>query len=177
MSADVMLICRVASGAQSGNNRALDEAVRSTLANAFETYAGSGLASLAYWTTQEHTGGPSVSRVDHLLTKFGDYCEALFEELATASPSDLALLILSDDVRPTRLTFAAEILGRSTSGAVAIEPLLALLSHSSPYVREGAIYGLSYHRDPGVTQRIEAVAAYDPSSAVREAAAAALQQS
>jgi HEAT repeat protein len=108
-----------------------------------------------------------------LLSRFGDYCGALFEELAATAPEELAILMLADELRPAKLSLAAEILGRAAP-EIAEGPLLALLSHDSPLVREGVIYGLS-RRLSGVTRRQLVGMLGDPSASVREAAADVLE--
>lgn len=98
-------------------------------------------------------------------------CEALFKLWAEYSPEELLSAMSSGVLEPHDLTFAAEAAGRIADATRAIPALLALLDHTSPLVREGAIYGLAPHADdPSVAARLLAVSNNDPSAAVRVAA-------
>ena len=110
-------------------------------------------------------------------TVFGSYSEAMFEELVADSPLDLVQLLDDSSVPDTRLTFAAEILGRNSSEAIAVAPLIRLLGgHRSPLVREGAVLGLAYHLGRGNARAaIERAADRDPSPGVRRAASEVLE--
>jgi HEAT repeats len=108
--------------------------------------------------------------LERLMGRWGNYCDALFEELAAIAPSELAALLLSPRVPPARLTFAAEILGRMAPTEVAQRPLVTLLSHASPLVREGAIYGLIHHPSDATRGLLAQIAEQDTSPAVRDAA-------
>ncbi|SRR6266568_2229249 len=110
-----------------------------------------------------------------LLFKWGSYCEGLFEDLAKLAPKELAYLVSGNVLRPTDLTFAAEILGSVDDRALVVRTLLPLLDHESALVREGAIYGLSAHMTPEVTTRLRQVAQLDPSPGVGTAAHEALE--
>ena len=111
-----------------------------------------------------------------LLAKWSDYCQGLFEELAQRSPQELGALVLQAEVRPAHLSVAAEVLG-GVAGTVAIDPLLRVLRHQSPMVREAAIFGLSRHgRDARVRAAIQRASMTDASPAVREASADALDE-
>ena len=102
------------------------------------------------------------------------YSDERFEHLAKTDPAALVALLVSGDVPPARLTFAAEIAGRELPGDMVIDPLLALLRHERAVVREGAIYGLSRFlsnlSEPRVRKAVEALLR-DPSPGVRAAAA------
>jgi len=109
-----------------------------------------------------------------LLQTFGDYCQALFRQLALDAPGELSHLVRVARLPVHHLTFAAEALG-SVDADLAVTPLLLLLGHPSPIVREGAVYGLQRHlASPGVGQRLTELAREDPSPAVRTAATDAL---
>ena len=88
----------------------------------------------------------------------------------------LASLISSGTLDDVDLTFAAEHLGRLAhdDSAFARRALTPLLSHESPLVREGALYGLDGHLDADLYERVTAIAHGDPSRGVREAAAGLL---
>ena len=101
-------------------------------------------------------------------------CEAAFEFLAENHPSELLRLIVSNRLRPTDLTFAAEIAGRLSDGAAVRRTLLPLLMHDDAVVREGAICGLAQHGDETVRAALIRHSASDPSPAVRQAETDAL---
>lgn len=84
----------------------------------------------------------------------------------------LASLISSGTLSNAELTFAAEHLGQLAydDPALARSTLTPLLSHESPLVREGALYGLDGHLDADLYRRVEAIADGDPSPGVRLAA-------
>lgn len=85
---------------------------------------------------------------------------------------ELASLISSGTMEPHDLTFAVEELGKIAYDDPALVrlTLTPLLSHESPLVREGALYGLDGHLDAELWCRVEALAFDDPSKGVREAA-------
>ncbi len=71
------------------------------------------------------------------------------------------------------LTFAAEAAGEIKDEAFwpeAKRVLLSLLGHSSPLVREGAVYGLSSYLDDEVVDHLENTRMHDASPGVRDAA-------
>jgi len=95
----------------------------------------------------------------------------MFCELAQSAPEELAALVRQAAITDTRLTYAAEILGRDVQdGALVIPALRSLLKNPSPVVREGAILGLSHHLTNEVRQALNRVAQEDPSPGVRETA-------
>jgi HEAT repeat protein len=55
-------------------------------------------------------------------------------------------------------------------------PLIRLLMHDEPVVREGAVYGLVHHLDDEVRSCLYFVRRDDPSPGVRAAAAEALSE-
>lgn len=96
-------------------------------------------------------------------------------ELARTDPARLVAWLDSEEMSPGKATFAAEILGKEAAAEVAAPCLLRLTQHSSPLVREGAVYGLETHKAQGdVRARLEEMAASDPSWGVRQSAAEAL---
>lgn len=101
--------------------------------------------------------------------------ESDFRLLATRSPLRLLWLIRYGNLRPSQLTFAAEIAGSISDTTVVVPALLELLKHPSALVREGAIYGLSQHLSDEVRRRLARVAQTDPSPAVRSAAHDAIE--
>lgn len=105
------------------------------------------------------------------------YSQAAFEQLARESPQDLATIIRGNQARDSRLTFAAEILGRMVQTAMAADLLLGILrDHPSPLVREGAVLGLAHHLERmGVQEALAEASVNDPSPGVRRAASEALQ--
>lgn len=105
---------------------------------------------------------------EEVLLKWTRPCEEMFEYLAENSPYDL--LGICGWLRPSQLTFAAEWLGRCKNTPGVEKKLLRLLNHSSPMVREGALYGL-YHLSDCDISRYDGVKkklTEDTSLAVRE---------
>lgn len=84
------------------------------------------------------------------------------------SPNELLELVRTD-LDPSKLTFAAEALGR-LQDPQAIEELRRLLKHESPIVREGAIYGACGQYAKLFRKKINEMSENDPSEGVREAA-------
>ena len=77
----------------------------------FNTGASSATMSqfpAAYVTTVSHRGMASI-----LLGVLQGYCEKMFEILAAQSPDELADIVREGRAPNTRLTYAAEILGRA----------------------------------------------------------------
>lgn len=95
---------------------------------------------------------------------------AFVRRLVRDLPERVLELLDRTDLPPSELTFIAELAGEIPSNSVAA-PLVRLLSHPSPLVREGAIYGLARHRSPAIDQHLRSVTMADPSPGVREAAA------
>jgi hypothetical protein len=102
------------------------------------------------------------------------YCQAEFERLAKESPRELASMLSAKEIPTSRLTYAAEMLGQYATSEIAEIPLLGMLEHWSPLVREGAVLGLSYHLSARVLKALGVVAAKDSSSGVRAAAIEAI---
>lgn len=123
-------------------------------------------------TTATHRG---ISQL--LLGIRQGYCQAMFEELASSSPDELVDIVRENRAPTSRLTYAAEILGRDVATPAALATLVrALRNHPSPLVREGAILGLSYHLQTDAVRVALLVAArQDPSAGVRRAATEALE--
>lgn len=104
--------------------------------------------------------------------------QAWFEELAHRAPERLLALIDGRDLLPHHLTYAAEWAGKTAANPrLAIRCLLRLLRHSSPIVREGAIYGLAnFAAQSEVREALTQHAFREPSRAVREVAFEVLQE-
>lgn len=106
-------------------------------------------------------------------TTYGGPCEAAFEFLAQNHPSALLMLVESNKLEPTDLTFAAEIAGRITEENLqqrVRRALLPLLNHSASYVREGAVYGLANHHSLPVRRALEKLVESDESPGVKTVA-------
>ena len=105
------------------------------------------------------------------------YCQALFEELASRSPDELVDIVRESRAPSSRLTYAAEILGRDVPTEQSVATLAKILrDHPSPLVREGAILGLSHHLDrEAVRDALRRAASQDPSPGVKRAASEALE--
>ena len=105
---------------------------------------------------------------------FPEPCRDAFDHLAKEDAARLASWILFGRLGRAHLSYAAEALGRETEGTegqAVVLVLTRLLEHESPLVREGAVYGLSYHRSGAVDRVLRQVERDDASPGVREAAA------
>lgn len=102
-------------------------------------------------------------------------CEETFQRLAIEDPQGLIRLIGEGTLEVTDLTFAAEIAGDIPDSNLVRPILLRLLGHSSPLVREGAVYGLRHHLNQETYDRLTQLMKSDPSPGVREAAAEAIE--
>ncbi len=126
------------------------------------------------------SGKPSSSagltpRVALTQAVWGGPCEGMFRDLAITAPAELAELIRLRAIRDSRLTYAAEVLGRDVGdNDLVVQALLPLLNHPSHLVREGAVLGLSYHLTDVVREFLRLTAESDPSRGVRETAREAL---
>ena len=98
-----------------------------------------------------------------------------FERWAKEQPNALLDVIASGELRPTLLTFAAEIAGTHLPSSDVVPTLLNLLEHQDSSVREGAVYGLAKHAGQNIDAALRLLMTSDPSPGVREAAAAALE--
>lgn len=121
---------------------------------------------------QEGQSARSTEALVRLLAKWGDFCEGLFRDLSVQAPRELAELVNRNDLRPARMTTAAEVLGSLADDALVVGPLMKVLAQNqSSLAREGAVLGLSHHlRDDKVKQLLRRVAEHDPSPGVRAAA-------
>jgi hypothetical protein len=139
----------------------------------FATDAASKQATAVFATT---TSSRDVARV--LVGIRGGYCRAVFEDLARSSPRELMEIVRENRAPETRMTFAAEILGRDVPTSSAANALLGILqNHPSPLVREGAVLGLAHHLDRiGVRHSLRAAAEGDPSPGVKRAVAEVLDE-
>ena len=98
-------------------------------------------------------------------------CEKEFQAMAVGNPLRLIGWIESGELKPSRLTYAAEALGSANLPEVRWI-LVGLLDHESPLVREGALYGLARQPRPlpAMLSVLRRVAEVDPSPGVRSAA-------
>lgn len=120
----------------------------------------------------------TVGRILDLLSsppqELPEPCRDAFDYLGKEDPARLAYWMLFGKLGRAHLSYAAEALGRETEdapGQAVVDVLTRLLEHESPLVREGVVYGLSYHRSPAVDRMLGRIAAEDASPGVREAAA------
>ena len=102
--------------------------------------------------------------------------ESEFQELARHDPQQLGSLIASGALTEGSTAFAAEALGRLGTPEAAERYLLPLLRHDNAVVREGAIHGLARHRTELILEKLREAARGDPSPAIREDAADALNE-
>lgn len=108
-------------------------------------------------------------------SRWGQACREMFYELVIEDAEILAGLIRSQALKPSSLTFAAETLGQAPLQENFLVLLLDLLKHTSPIVREGAIYGLTnYLSDNRVQVQLRHMADHDVNEEVCEAAREAL---
>jgi hypothetical protein len=99
------------------------------------------------------------------------FCDPVFESFARYAPDQLVELLRANVLRPHMATLAAEQLGAHSNGDGVIDTLLALLEHSAPLVREGAVLGLAHHLErSGVRAQLEKVAAGDSCPGVQSTA-------
>lgn len=102
-------------------------------------------------------------------------CENTFERWAKEDPARLVLALTDGKTPNYLLTYAAEIAGNALPSGVVVPALVALLSHESAVVREGAIYGLGDHESAEVLALLADIAEGDPSPGVRCAALGAVR--
>lgn len=123
-------------------------------------------------TIGTYGGRTTVSSLDLELGESGEPSQALFEQLAQRDPARLLSLIDSGRLPSHLLTYAAEWAGHAVSNPrMAIRCLLGLLRHSSPIVREGAVYGLANFASQGeIRDALMRLAFGESSPGVRAAA-------
>lgn len=135
------------------------------------------VASRSPYRATETAAPTSASHAVLLARWRGRYCEAFFEELAQEDHPELGRIISDGLLTPGGLSLAAEAMGRGRDRGRTERVLLPLLRHRSPMVREGAIQGLSAGPiSDEALEQLRVTASNDPSPAVREAAAEALEQ-
>lgn len=104
-------------------------------------------------------------------------CRNTFTYLRTHAPATLLHLLAAQQLGGAHLSWAAEEAGRITAlpAGVIVAAVTPLLTHVTPYVREGAVYGLQpfLHR-ADVWAAVVTVARSDPSPTMREVAEEAL---
>jgi len=98
----------------------------------------------------------------------------VFRDLAETQPMFLLAWIVSGDLAPADLTFAAEVAGSISNSALVRHALVPLLEHESSLVREGAVYGLAEHLDKRVRSALSSRLAKEKSPGVRAAIEEAL---
>jgi hypothetical protein len=117
-----------------------------------------------------------------LNTKFKNKAKTLdsvtsdYNWLASNAPETLLTIIRDGQLRPSRLTFAAEAAGLIPNSVAVRDALFPLLQHESAVVREGAIYGISNHLNDEALIVLRRIATDDASPAVRQAAADLLDE-
>lgn len=94
-------------------------------------------------------------------------------QLETIDIQAMVNLLFNRNVRSACLTFAAEIAGKRWPNDQRVYVALAhLLTHESPVVREGALYGLAHFKmDAGMMHSLNEIAQHDVSKTLREIAA------
>ena len=109
---------------------------------------------------------PPTSPVAFADARWPKPCEAKFQYLAATAPDELLADITSGKLGATDLTFAAEYIGSARIPGVS-ETLLRLLSHPSPLVREGAVYGLGKNMNAEVAASVRKTLDTETSPGVR----------
>lgn len=105
------------------------------------------------------------------LSKFKKLGVAALEVLKEQFPDQLIVLIEAGDLSEADLSFAAELLGELNSdfSDKVRRVAIPLLSHSSPSVREGAIYALEgVHSNSVVRFKLLEMSSKDTSKGIRE---------
>lgn len=102
------------------------------------------------------------------MREHGDDPHPRFRELARARPAELVAL-LSTDLPPHQLTFAAEIAGTEIKDESVVAPLVKLLEHTHAVVREGAVYGLVGHASETSVAAMRKAFAIEKSPGAQEA--------
>jgi hypothetical protein len=101
-------------------------------------------------------------------------------EMGFATISDPALpdpkFVSLASMAPEVLTFVAEEMGATRTAEEIVPALLQLLHHQDAAVREGVVYGLSYHLSEDVRSALRAVSENDENLDVRQAARSAISE-
>lgn len=92
------------------------------------------------------------------------------KQLLDIDPELLLLLIECGHLQPSVLTYAAEFAGNISNSKRVRKALTPLLDHSSPMVREGALYGLADHLDSELKKVIAEIVRHDKSPGVKSTA-------
>jgi len=87
----------------------------------------SGESSTAYEATATGSGIAALP-----VGMRGGYCQSLFEALARSSPAELIDIVRENRAPDTRLTFAAEVLGRDVPTSAAANALLRSFGSIAP---------------------------------------------
>lgn len=118
-----------------------------------------------------HRGPASAPALTDLVPP-SDLSDQEAARLAATDPSRLASWLASGELDSVDASCAAEILGRDCADSALVVPaLLRTLRHDRAIVREGAVYGLRFHRgDIRVLEALQKTADDDASSGVRLAA-------
>ena len=104
-----------------------------------------------------------------------DVCDECERQMTEERALEGLALVERGGAAPHDLTFAAEALGGLSDAPRAIHHLLILAKHTSPIVREGAVYGMSrFAGESAVAVTLRELAANDPSPGIRQAASEAL---
>jgi hypothetical protein len=119
------------------------------------------------------SSGPSADTSTVPSRLFVRHCIDEFEWLARNNPGELLRLTLGELTRdPVLLSQAAEAMALGHQ-SLFLSALLKLLDHSRPFVRESALVGLAPFLSGSLhaRDRVRAIAEFDSSPGVREAAA------
>ena len=90
--------------------------------------------------------------------------------LANHHPVKLITLMAQSKLDDVDLSIAIEMAGSVLKTEMIVPHIDKLLHHPSPLVREGAIYGASYHLTPSIKKKLLYLSRHDESEGVREAA-------
>lgn len=120
------------------------------------------------WGEKRHRWSQFLSKeARESIAKFPEPCEAAFEILGSLFPVDLCIIIVSNTLDNSDLTFALEYMGKCTKPSLARLILVPFLKKKDPILREGALLGLSNHLTPDLISEIVAISVSDDSMAVR----------
>jgi hypothetical protein len=113
-----------------------------------------------------------VVEIKKFMNKMGVsfFSRSLLYDMAEHDAMLLVYIIQLQYVEPTLLTFVAEIAGEAIIlDSIIVPELVKLLNHEKAFVREGAVYGLKFHKPEDVKKILTKHLENERSKAVQEA--------